>query len=446
MRKLLVLLGLCAGLNNGLAHAAVLETVTFDYTARDNTGTATGIFGGQGSFTYSINFPLPGGTVIGRGNITNFQFSWGATVPELGTATWSYGLADLQSFSFNTANINSLSLLTRSVSASNSNFTDAYFSVSGINGKTVRGDQAAVLTSGAVKVALSQQEKARWAKSADETNKVSNVLNAIGCAEGLKGCLGVIAPGLTSDNESPVLEWLGYVALAAAAVAAIGAGSLPAMALVAAGVVGVYASHVSDVERKIAQDPPDANYTVVATYSNTDTPFQSWLDAQFDAAMSQLTSSMTRCLEARQNALVSMERYQGAVLAENATFAAIQLNAMQSFFQDIEGCDSLVGGNLTALLATMSDLGVSDLQFDPDKFDQVRADIIALGNADLTAQINSIDVSEIGQNTTLFTTLDNFAAPMSEENPVPEPAVLLLFGIGVLGLMQSISRKPRDAG
>jgi len=440
LSKLVLTVSACgACLIGGLVNAAPV-TVNFHYSGRDVTSEASGIFGGNGSFTYEL---VADRTTYSLSDLSDFSFNWGATVPNLGTANWNYGIGNLSAFSFNLLNVNAFAITTSTVSASNNLFTDATFFASGINGQTARGDSGLVLTQGAITVdKLSAIDKQKYADAAREADIVSTTFGLLGCAEGARACFDAIVPGLTSGGDSPVLKWLGYLGLIAATAAAISSGSLFAMTLVAVAITGAFAGYMSEIQQKIADDPPDANYTVVSVYSNDATSVGIGANGQFDGLLTATASKMTRCLEAHQFALKAMERYQGAVLAGDTFYANLQYDAMNSFFADSESCGENVGINLVQIADFLAQLGASDIPYSPQDLLSARDMLINSGDPELASRFSDLDINTLPTGISVQSTLRGYGQLLAQTNNVPEPSSTALLALGFVVLALSRKRKP----
>jgi hypothetical protein len=119
------------------------------------------------------------------------------------------------------------------------------------------------------------------------------------------------------------------------------------------------------VETKLANDPPDSNYSEIYQYS--DAPFTLDLGAgdAANASFQSGLSALARLTEDRQGELTSMERAEGALAAGDLSALSAQTDALDSFSTDyslyVPTAAAWIGNLPYYLSANGFDTGVSNI-------------------------------------------------------------------------------------
>lgn len=195
---------------------------------------------------------------------------------------------------------------------------------------------------------------------------------------------------IPDDVLGTIIDIALSIAVIAAALVAAGSSAAAAVTVLPAiiSLVGAFAAYQVFTAEKILNDPPDSNYAQIFSYSGQTHDIRTVFGSNFDAHIETLIDVGTRMTEASQGVLVSMERYQGALIAAESASASIQLAAVDHFYQDSLRYDREYADLVSELPNLLQSFGISDQQFSSSE--QIAASISSLGSDGVPDSLKSI--------------------------------------------------------
>ena len=179
---------------------------------------------------------------------------------------------------------------------------------------------------------------------------------------GVKGCLSYLVI-LSQGSESPIIVWLDRAQIL---LDIIRAGINPP-ALIVSSYLEVQAlmfEELAKESQKLANDPPDPQYNELYE-SQVETPEIDWgMSGAANTLMNEVHSRLVRLYQSERGYLVSLERFQGAIQANDQEWRERQYQAMQRFALDSENLRDEVADLLDSLPAVFQSEGISDVPFD----------------------------------------------------------------------------------
>jgi len=181
----------------------------------------------------------------------------------------------------------------------------------------------------------------------------------------------------------------------------VGTAGFGAAVIGAIGIVGGFATLMSASHVKMANDPPDPNFSQVLDYSNYSVPISTGLGPDWDGYVLDLETGLANAQESNILTLVSFERLQGAVLADELTSAENQEQATARFSADIGPREEIVGAITYDLPEFARSFGVGDFFLDENVIDGNLQSIIDNGISPelremlLVAGANSVAIEPI---------------------------------------------------
>lgn len=247
--------------------------------------------------------------------------------------------------------------------------------------------------------------------------------------------LGLIGGGLTVLGSVGCPFSGPYVALCSGATGAIG------------GLSGMAAAYFA----KLAADPIDTNYMVIATPNNIQLPSSLTIGTS-------LASDESKAIELAAALITSFNRYQGAVAAGNSYWAAQQLAAVNDYSTQLDGLIGNLPGDLRTFTNQLISLGVpANLFISAGNAFNMESNIAAYGlsqdalnlfnqlglsASDIQMATQDVYVQNIndlaGQYPSL---LDTFAASLQAPATVPEPGEIALFAAAAMAMFLARRRK-----
>lgn len=271
----------------------------------------------------------------------------------------------------------------------------------------------------------------------------------------------VINPNPTPKTQSQIAGWNNdtyYLGLFSGAVGVAGASGCPyagpyvAVCGIATGVIGGLSGMLSAYYAKLAADPVDPNYTVIATPATATLP--SGLTVGQGLATTEIKAIATAAA-----LLTSINRYQGAVAAGDTTWEAKQLAAIEKYIGLLNGYTGQLGSQVAAFVDQLKKIGLTatistsqalaaETTLAQNGLPQSVLDIfqqLGLSPADIQSAFENTYVQNInllaGQYPNM---LNSFVSPISS---VPEPGTLPLLaaGLAMLGGVRYRGRRRRRA-
>jgi len=231
-----------------------------------------------------------------------------------------------------------------------------------------------------------------------ELNAVAALMSLNGLKSGLVGLLANVQSLLTQVLGSNDTRWATVVLTTVSIMVAALIGGGPGLLLAAAvALMSAYLSVGQYTAEKLANDPPDMGYEEVYSYSTEPIEFDLGLGGGVNDFYAEGAGYLVSVLEAQQGQLASMERAEGAFLQGDMQALAMQMLALDGFYDDYGLYSSLFGDWLTRLPSFLISNGVEVL--DPD--------LLALAS--------------ISKRT---------SATLDPGHSVPEPSTLMLVNVG----------------
>ena len=142
---------------------------------------------------------------------------------------------------------------------------------------------------------------------------------------------------------------------------------------------------------KLADDPPDPNYSVFYQYPSLP-PSLAWgLSPSADSYLNQLLRALTKARYALTGSLVSTERALGAWEANEVVFGEAQEAATEQFESDFQRASNEAALLLGGLAAVLQSQGVGDFQYDAATLDAKIDDLLQSGlPSDFVNQLNQV--------------------------------------------------------
>lgn len=195
---------------------------------------------------------------------------------------------------------------------------------------------------------ISEIEKARHADAAATANAKLATLDLFSSLSSLGGkdMAEAVVNFLASWTGSSDTSWAQGVAIVTGILAAglfggpLGLGVATTYAL-----MGAYYANVASIEQRLANDPPDPNFTEVFGYSEATLPSLG-IDPVAQTYLENLTDGLGASLQSRQGYLTAIERAQGSYLAGDSASLDLQLAAYKTFKQDMSAFDFQLAGVL----------------------------------------------------------------------------------------------------
>jgi uncharacterized membrane protein len=261
--------------------------------------------------------------------------------------------------------------------------------------------------------------------------------------------------GLITDKLSMLNSRLGLLSSAATA------GYNPV-----AGLIGInsfiYGDLLAPQLEIFGKDPADPDfYTVVLPGSSPITNLPTTGNSQLDLTFTKLLQASFNAYVDLEAANKSFDRYAGAIAAGDAIHATLQIEAILNYLHLYDQAVQDSASWLAYIRTLLSTLGYGDGTYKPQYFRDFQAHLAAEGiPQDVIDDLSSLGLTQAQiddmKQYLLSMNPDSFSGSFTDLNqqaittllqgssaPVPEPATMLLFGIGIAGLA-AVGRRKRN--